>query len=59
MLRLLGFNQCFRIHDRLEAKLTRQREVAGLNANVEALPDPIFFDAVRGASGRNIAYQYR
>jgi hypothetical protein len=57
MLRPFGFNERFRVRDRLEAELTRDRgRVAGLNANVEAFPDSILLDAVSGASGRYIGF---
>lgn len=39
MLRLLGFNEGFRLRDGLEAELTRHHAIAGVNANVEAFSD--------------------
>src|SRR5436305_8189469 len=56
VLWLISLNKRFRRVNRCEPELTRQRAVAGLNANVKAFSDPILFDAVSGASGRNIGF---
>jgi hypothetical protein len=50
------FNEHFRIGFRLEAKLTGQRAVAGTDADVKALSDPIPLDVVSGASGSHVGF---